>query len=269
MSETTTETRTLQAVPAPEPQTSLTGAPASVYAELIASPGATAAELALATGIGRSTAGKALTALEEQGLAIREEGERSGARRTPDRWRSAQSGDTRSGKIGVPDSAVSATPDESSATDSAGTDDVTEADTFPTPVDEPDAGATAQTTAQVEAPRAPMTNKDAVVADAACADAAPTKPPAESSTCTAATVRVAVLAPKTRMAPGALRQKVIDHLQAHPDDAFTATGISRVIERSSGAIANALAILVRQGIAEQVSDAPRTHRLATPGAATE
>ncbi|MER6145407.1 hypothetical protein ABT174_36190 [Streptomyces sparsogenes] len=56
---------------------------------------------------------------------------------------------------------------------------------------------------------------------------------------------------------------VIDHLTAHPDEAFTATRISRVIAKSSGAIANALATLARQGIAEQVTERPRTYRLAT------
>ncbi|MEU7642763.1 helix-turn-helix domain-containing protein [Streptomyces sp. NPDC039016] len=65
-----------------------------------------------------------------------------------------------------------------------------------------------------------------------------------------------------RLAPGALRQMVIDHLQAHPDEAFTATRISRVIEKSSGAIANALTKLVGVGIAEQVTHQPRTFRLA-------
>ncbi|MFD8723896.1 hypothetical protein ACFV2H_39580 [Streptomyces sp. NPDC059629] len=50
----------------------------------------------------------------------------------------------------------------------------------------------------------------------------------------------------------------------HPDEAFTATKISRVIEKSSGAIANALATLARQGIAEQASERPRTYRLTTP-----
>ncbi|MFJ9619065.1 helix-turn-helix domain-containing protein [Streptomyces noursei] len=65
-----------------------------------------------------------------------------------------------------------------------------------------------------------------------------------------------------RLAPGALRQMVIDHLHAHPDEAFTATRISRVIEKSSGAIANALVKLVGLGIAEQVTDQPRTFRLA-------
>ncbi|MFF0624195.1 hypothetical protein [Streptomyces sp. NPDC004296] len=67
---------------------------------------------------------------------------------------------------------------------------------------------------------------------------------------------------KRRLVPGALRQMVIDHLRAHPDEAFTATRISRIIEKSSGAIANSLATLVGQGIAEQVGDTPRTFRLA-------
>ncbi|MFE3646431.1 MarR family transcriptional regulator [Streptomyces sp. NPDC059152] len=64
-----------------------------------------------------------------------------------------------------------------------------------------------------------------------------------------------------RLAPGALRQMVVDHLHAHPDEAFTATRISRVIEKSSGAIANALVKLVGSGIAEQITDQPRTYRL--------
>ncbi|BDM71543.1 hypothetical protein HEK616_50300 [Streptomyces nigrescens] len=65
-----------------------------------------------------------------------------------------------------------------------------------------------------------------------------------------------------RLAPGALRQMVIDHLRAHPADAFTATQISRIIEKSSGAIANALDKLVSQGIATQVNDRPRRFQLA-------
>jgi predicted transcriptional regulator len=53
---------------------------------------------------------------------------------------------------------------------------------------------------------------------------------------------------------------VADHLTAHPDEAFTATAISRVINRSSGAIANALATLTKQGLAERVCDAPRRYQ---------
>ncbi|MFI1205806.1 helix-turn-helix domain-containing protein [Streptomyces sp. NPDC020883] len=78
----------------------------------------------------------------------------------------------------------------------------------------------------------------------------------------------APLSEKRRLAPGALRQMVIDHLQAHPGEAFTATKISRAIEKSSGAIANSLATLVRLGIAEKVSDTPRTFRLADATPAT-
>ncbi|MFD7019948.1 hypothetical protein [Streptomyces sp. NPDC059161] len=72
-----------------------------------------------------------------------------------------------------------------------------------------------------------------------------------------------------RLAPGGLRQMVIDHLTAHADEAFTATRISRVIEKSSGAIANCPATLVKQQIVEQVSDTPRTFRPTAPAADTK
>ena len=48
--------------------------------------GLTAAEIALDTGIGRSTATKALASLEAKGKAHRVAGGRDGARRMPDRW---------------------------------------------------------------------------------------------------------------------------------------------------------------------------------------
>lgn len=53
---------------------------------LAARPGATAAELAEMTGIGRSTAAKALAVLEQDGAARRIVGGREGGRRLPDRW---------------------------------------------------------------------------------------------------------------------------------------------------------------------------------------
>jgi predicted ArsR family transcriptional regulator len=49
-------------------------------------PNATAAELAEAASIGRSTAGKALATLEAQGRATRQRGTPGGGRATPDRW---------------------------------------------------------------------------------------------------------------------------------------------------------------------------------------
>ncbi|MBQ0863073.1 hypothetical protein [Streptomyces sp. RK75] len=53
-------------------------------------------------------------------------------------------------------------------------------------------------------------------------------------------------------------------LTAHPDEAFTATKISRRLEHSSGAIANSLAALAKSGIARQVSEYPRRYQYAPP-----
>jgi DNA-binding transcriptional ArsR family regulator len=46
----------------------------------------TGAEIATATGLGRSTVGKALAALERAGMVRRHPGGRDGRRRLPDRW---------------------------------------------------------------------------------------------------------------------------------------------------------------------------------------
>ncbi|MFA3842765.1 hypothetical protein [Streptomyces aureus] len=158
----------------------------------------------------------------------------------------------------------------SSATEPVRTGEAAKAHTSPTPGDSTGTEAAAKAPAHGEAPSAPETNNATATPapDDGSPAARPTKPAAEEPARTAGTTPLPVLAPKTRLAPGALRQRVIDHLQAHPQDAFTATRISRVIERSSGAIANSLGVLARQGIAEQVSDKPRAYRLASPEAAS-
>ena len=56
---------------------------------LAAHPGSTVAELSELAGLGRSTVGKFLVALEAGGRATRTTGERDGARRRPDRWNAA------------------------------------------------------------------------------------------------------------------------------------------------------------------------------------
>jgi hypothetical protein len=62
--------------------------------------------------------------------------------------------------------------------------------------------------------------------------------------------------------PGGLRDKVLAHLVAHPDGEFTPHEIHKVLDHSSGAIANALETLVKLGQAEVASDKPRKFRLA-------
>lgn len=66
--------------------TTTTGPAEAVLAALTERREATAAELAEATGLARSTATKALATLATQGRVIRAAGGRDGARRLPDRW---------------------------------------------------------------------------------------------------------------------------------------------------------------------------------------
>ncbi|MCX5206912.1 hypothetical protein OG897_36615 [Streptomyces sp. NBC_00237] len=306
--------RTLHAVPEPptaaEPLTGLTGAPAALFTELAAlTEPATTAELALAAGLGRSTAGKALVTLEQHGLATRIPGGHDGPRRTPDRWHTTPTPNTgTTPEAAAADTAVPGTahPTPAPATDTIHTPNTSEAripnlpspDTSnsdepqPTaPTGTPDSGIqqTAPTPmpAGSDSPRlapAEPATASALAVGSGPTDARETPNTAESTSPTAAqgSTRPApadptpalVAAPEAastdgkRLAPGGLRQMVIDHLTAHPAEAFTATKISRAIDRSSGAIANALVSLVKQGLAEQVTDRPRTYRTTTaPGTA--
>ncbi len=60
--------------------------PERVLAAVVASSGATATDLAEATGLGRSTATKALAALEQAGHVARTTGGRDSGRKQPDQW---------------------------------------------------------------------------------------------------------------------------------------------------------------------------------------
>ncbi|MEU6142387.1 helix-turn-helix domain-containing protein [Streptomyces sp. NPDC047081] len=286
MSDTTTDTtHTLHAVPSPEPLAGLAGAPASIYAELVklTADGATAAELALAAGLGRSTTGKALVTLEEHGLAVRTPGGHDGPRRTPDRWRAAPTPATSSDGPANPEpatsmleTAVTNAPDVHSPEPDHDTTDHENAATAETAPDTaPDNGNVDTADPATEAPQdTEHSNTDSGTEDGphdkddsdCSGDANTPALHADAGQQTAPAPAEAIILPgeNKRLAPGALRQMVVGHLQAHPGEAFTATKISRVIEKSSGAIANALDKLVKQGIAEQVSDRPRTYCLAAP-----
>ena len=74
-------------------------------------------------------------------------------------------------------------------------------------------------------------------------------------------------APATR--PGALRDLVEEHLRKFPDAAFTPHQVGKVLTRSAGAVANALDKLVSLGIAQMVTDKPRTYQCATAASAPE
>lgn len=67
-----------------------------------------------------------------------------------------------------------------------------------------------------------------------------------------------------RTAPRPLRPDVVAHLTKYPDLTFTANEIAKVLGRSSGAVANALDTLARNGEAELVSERPNRFRAVRP-----
>ncbi len=96
--------------------------PAEAIAECLAAhPGATAAELADAAGVGRSTAAKCLAAMEQQGTARRSPGGRDGGRRLPDRWHPADS--TAGADPATIEDGEQGTVESETATDTAGQGD--------------------------------------------------------------------------------------------------------------------------------------------------
>ena len=62
--------------------------------------------------------------------------------------------------------------------------------------------------------------------------------------------------------PGALRDLVEEHLRKFPGTAFTPHQVGKVLTRSAGAVANALDKLTGLGVAQMVTDKPRSYRLA-------
>ncbi|QIY94459.2 helix-turn-helix domain-containing protein [Streptomyces sp. S1D4-11] len=261
MSDTTPDgTRTLHAVPTPEPLTRLTGAPVTIYTELTnltGDDGATAAELALAAGLGRSTTGKALTTLEEHGLTVRTPGGHDGPRRTPDRWRAAPTPGTSSGNGQSAPEPANAPLDPSAANslestadgaDSEGSENAEADETAPdTPTALDDGRADAAPGPAADAVQDALT-KDVEQSQGGSGEDDPhgevghdgpedkdTPDPQAGAEQPAPPAEALILSgEKKRLAPGALRQMVIAHLQAHPGDAFTATRISRVIEKVLG-----------------------------------
>ncbi|MFE0760191.1 hypothetical protein [Streptomyces smyrnaeus] len=318
----------------------LTGTRAQIFQALTDHPGSSATALAVAAGLGRSTAGKALATLEGQQIALREKGDPTPGKAAPDLWYPHP--DTAPGQVHpLPDQESEPKPD----TTAPETDNAEEAETKTAPTDShPQSGESAQahpaTDAEAGAPQSPASNPevqpderaepapqqdqpahtsdpdpDAEQADnppeehsdAAPHDAQSTAPqtgggapvqeegpqsPAEPVAKTGDPTPVAsasqpsaeiprpepgkmcptcghwrpsdTLTDNGRLRPGALREMVTAFLAAHPDEAFTATKISRHLEHSSGAIANNLAKLAKNGIARQVSDSPRRYQYAPP-----
>ena len=85
---------------------------------------------------------------------------------------------------------------------------------------------------------------------------------AKASSTTAATDAARNKSGLTKLGKGGLETQVLDHMAAHPKSEFTPTDLARVLDRSGGAIANALAKFATQGKVTQTSERPRRYRLA-------
>lgn len=144
-------------------------------------PEATAADLAAAAALSRSSVSKALARLKHSGEVRRHQGGRDGGRRLPDRWTLAP----------------------------------------------------AKAAANAAAKRR--------------AAAAESPPPASSG---------------GRLKPGELEELILTYMQGHTGEPVGPGAVAKGLQRSSGAVGNALARLARAKKVRQVSDRPRRYEIA-------
>lgn len=218
--------------------------------------GMTAAEIADAARVARSTVSKLLTQLTKDRTVRREPGGFIGRSRQPDRWHPATASDT------AAPNAPAATPDE--ATNTLGDKGTSESDAdTAAPGGGPGAEADSARDAGPDAPAAPDTPAPPDRADSGpdTAPVAPTVPTPDPAPDPAAGAPV-------RLGPGALRRMVFEHVNTHPGQAFTPGEIGRAIGgRSSGAVANACDKLTADGLVELACEKPRRFRATTATAA--
>ena len=125
-----------------------------------------------------------------------------------------------------------------------------------------------------DAEQQPTEGEDAVAPPAAAPGSQPAAPaPARAAKAAAkrpATPAAHAAQPtgdERRLPKGGLRTMVADHLAGNPDLVITVSKLGKLLDRSSGAVANALDKLIELGAVEQVDTKPRTFRHHTPDVA--
>jgi hypothetical protein len=265
--------------PAPGPDAPAAGhsPAAAVLAALSAEPaGATVAVIAARAGISTAAARQALIAHEKDGTATRIKGSRPGIAdtwtpaaapeapgdeappaETPGAGSTADAGQPAAEPAGSTADAAQPAPVPA---DGTAEDQQAEADTAPGP----DPAVTAEAAGTVLAiARAADEAGRALAAGDLDAALAALEAAREHAACGRRAVKAAASgrhAPATR--PGALRDLVEEHLRKFPEAAFTPHQVGKVLTRSAGAVANALDKLVSLGVAQMVTDKPRSYRLA-------
>lgn len=237
-----------------------------VLALMDAENATTAAGLAERAGLARSTVTKALGALLDQGLAVRQDGGHEGARRIADRWFAAPGATpppaaTDDGQPGAqPD-----TGDESACLDGADDEAVLNAES----AEDGDAdGASDETEPNAEpaAPEASRAAEPSEAVDPGTAEAPANDPDAvdgqsPDEAVAGADPDRAPVAPDSgdgapRLGKGELRSMVEAHLRENPDRDWTPTAVSKVLGRSAGAINNACVKLAETGSVTTFPDKP-------------
>ena len=251
--------------PAPAPVAPAAGdsPAAAVLAALSAEPaGAAVAVIAGHAGISVAAARQALLAHEKAGTATRVKGSRPG---NADTWTPAATavpGDE-APPVGTGQPAAKPADAGQPAPDPAGgTAEGGEAEAGPAPG--PDPTVTAQAAGTVLAiAQAAYDAGQALAAgdlDAALAALDAAREQAAQGRRVIKAAASGRSTPATR--PGALRDLVEEHLRTFPDASFTPHQVGKVLERSAGAVANALDKLTALGTAQMVTDKPRSYRLA-------
>jgi hypothetical protein len=245
-----------------------TDAEDALWAALHAHPNSTSTELSKAATIGKSTAQKILTRWAGEGSVTRTAGIAEGGRRAADRWTiTPDAADTPADTVqdgGDPadDTATAGTPDPAPDTPEA-------IDTAPPDGADPEPTDSAPTTTAAADTKPDTATADDAPETVAPADAEPVAETPEPTVDSAGSDVTAADAGKTaaRLAPGALRGMVEDHLRDHPDLEFSPVDIARKLGgKSSGAVSNALDKLVTDKIAVQTKERPKRFALAPPEA---
>jgi IclR helix-turn-helix domain len=233
-----------------------------VLALMDAENASTAAGLAERAGLARSTVTKALAALLDLGLAVRQDGGHEGARRIADRWfaapgatppPAAADGDQPGAEPGTDDESarLDGADDETMLNAQSAEDgDADEAEPSAEPAD-PEASCGAEPSeagdpGTVEAPAAGPDAVDGHSPDEAVAGADSDRPRLASDSGVGA----------ARLGKGELRSMVEAHLRENPDREWTPTAISKILGRSAGAINNACVKLAETGSVTIFPDKP-------------
>jgi hypothetical protein len=264
--DTTASATRLRSVPQQETTATIrTDAEDKLWEVLHANPNSTAATLSAAATIAKSTAQKILVKWSADGSVARTAGIAEGGRRAAHLWAIIDSGTATTVDQGDGDQAEDRESEETvqpassrleadSAAASNGAESLPDNET--TATDAPDDGAEPVDAEPVDDEPVVAEQTTATADDGAATDRANSGAKADTKQ------------DKDRLASGALRGMVEDHLREHPSEEFGPTAIANALGgKSSGAVSNALDKLVADGVAVKTKDKPKRFML-NPAEAT-